>query len=210
MEDIKVVMVGDGNVGKTSLLISYTTNRFPEDHIPTIFEYYSSYAVVNNNPVRMNFLDTSGEKDYQELNVLGYNQADVFVVVFSVSDPNSFKNVKKFWIPEIRKYDSTIPILLIANKIDKRDEGTETSPKPTKKKETAKQFVSTEKISRISKKYKLQFIEVSAYSQKNLHTAMQMAAELGMQKIQRSIPKKKSLFSMLKKKKVIRKDLITS
>jgi GTPase SAR1 family protein len=51
MAHLKCVIVGDGEVGKTSLLMAYTTNRFQEDHIPTVFDTYSLYVNVEETQV---------------------------------------------------------------------------------------------------------------------------------------------------------------
>jgi small GTP-binding protein len=119
---LKLVIVGDGCVGKTSLLFAYGANTFQKNYEPTVFENYLSVVTINKKEVEMSLVDTAGQEDLDRLRPLSYSDADVILICFSVSDTTSFLNVPNKWIPEIRHYCPHTPVVLVATKKDLREQ----------------------------------------------------------------------------------------
>ncbi|PNS15977.1 cell division control protein 42 [Sphaceloma murrayae] len=116
------VVVGDGAVGKTCLLISYTTNKFPSEYVPTVFDNYAVTVMIGDEPYTLGLFDTAGQEDYDRLRPLSYPQTDVFLVCFSVTSPASFENVREKWFPEVHHHCPGVPCLIVGTQTDLRDD----------------------------------------------------------------------------------------
>ncbi|VDK88136.1 unnamed protein product [Litomosoides sigmodontis] len=121
-KQFKFVVVGDGACGKTSLIIAQAGGEFSEQYTPTAFDDYAIGALVNGKTKVLTVCDTAGEDDYNNLRPLSYPDADVFIVCYSVERPESLKSVQEKWIPEIRRFCPDVPILVVGNKKDIRNE----------------------------------------------------------------------------------------
>ena len=162
---IKCVVVGDGTVGKTCMLISYTTDSFPGEYVPTVFDNYSAPMVCDGVPVSLGLWDTAGQEDYDRLRPLSYPQTDVFLICFSVVSPSSFENVTSKWCPEIKHHCADAPILLVGTKIDLREDK-ETLQALA---EAGQQPVKREQGQKLANKIRaVKYLECSALTQRGL------------------------------------------
>ncbi|KAK6104792.1 Ras family protein [Brugia pahangi] len=121
-KQLKFVVVGDGACGKTSLILAQAGGEFIEQYTPTAFDDYAIEALVNGKTKVLTVCDTAGEDDYNTLRPLSYPDADLFIVCYSVERPESLKSVAEKWIPEIRRFCPDVPILIVGNKKDIRNE----------------------------------------------------------------------------------------
>ncbi|XP_060604315.1 ras-like GTP-binding protein RHO [Ruditapes philippinarum] len=113
----KLVIVRDGSCGKTCLLTVLSTDRFPEFYIPTVFETSVTDIVMNGNVVEMGLWDTAGQDDYDRLRPLSIPTPMLFLCV-----PDSLENVSEKWTPEVKHFCYNVPIVLVGNKKDLRND----------------------------------------------------------------------------------------
>jgi len=151
------VVVGDGAVGKTCLLISYANNKFPVEYVPTVFDNYVVSLTVGDKEVELGLWDTAGQEEYDRLRPLSYPNANVFLICFSIVHPVSFENVIAKWYPEVQHYCPDVPHILVGTKLDLRDE-----PQSEKAK-NQKRPITTEQGQELARRiHAVKYIECSA------------------------------------------------
>ena len=186
MQNIKCVVVGDGAVGKTCLLISYTTNAFPGEYIPTVFDNYSANVMVDGKPVNLGLWDTAGQEDYDRLRPLSYPQTDVFLIAFSIISPHSFDNVKSKWWPEIQHHAPGVPLLLVGTKSDLRNDQSMISQLQAKGLHV---ITEQEAVSRQREIGAVKYLECSALTQDGLKNVFDEAIRASLSKPKKAAKK---------------------
>jgi len=122
MQHIKGVVVGDGTVGKTCMLITHSTGSFPEVSIPSVL--WHPVDVEVDGKINLAVWDTGSHEEYDRTRPLNYSypETDIFLICFSVADSASFDNVRKKWSPEVRHHCPNAPVILVGTKVDLRDD----------------------------------------------------------------------------------------
>jgi len=125
---LKVVLIGDGGVGKTAIRVQYIHKRFTNNYKATIGADFitKEVQVEKGKTVSMQIWDTAGQERFQSLGIAYYRGADACIIVFDVTNPESFENVLHWEHEFINKAGlkdpSTYPFILIGNKTDIEDE----------------------------------------------------------------------------------------
>jgi len=174
---VKLVVVGDGAVGKTSLLISYAKNKFPEDYIPTVFENYTAKMQrEDGTSILLHLWDTAGQEDYDRLRPLSYPGADIVLLCFSTVTKASFDSIKEKWFPEVNHYVPDTPYILVGTKLDLREEN---APDPSTGELEPVTPKEAEEMRKAIKAVK--YIEVSSKTRKNLDKLFQESVDIVLQ-----------------------------
>ncbi|KAJ4944798.1 hypothetical protein JOQ06_013338 [Pogonophryne albipinna] len=162
---VNCVLVGDGAVGKTSLIVSYTTNGYPTEYVPTAFDNFTVMVVVDGKPVRLQLWDTAGHDELDLLRPLCYKNADVFLLVYSVVRPSSLCSLVDRWLPEIRHQCPDTPLVLVGTQLDLRED----VQVLIQLAQNQQRPVGTEEGRQLAEELGMVgFMEVSALTQKNL------------------------------------------
>lgn len=171
---MKLVVVGDGAVGKTSMLLCYTTNTFPTDYMATVFDNYAvNVPISDNRTVNLSLWDTAGQDEYAQFRPLSYADANGFLVCFSLVDKESFDNVASRWAKELRqnKELKNLPLILVGTKLDLRAKGGRTGGDAS-----SQGIVTTEMGEKMGKKIGAKaYVECSALTQDNLKKVFDVA-----------------------------------
>ena len=123
---LKTVVVGFGTVGKSSMIITHHTKKFPQDYIP-----HNASDVVpscmnckhDGKTFELEIVDTAGAEDYDRLRPIVYPGTDVFILLFDISGPSeAFAMLESHWFAELQYHCPDVPVILVASKIDLRDQ----------------------------------------------------------------------------------------
>ena len=115
----KVIIIGDSNVGKSSLLNRAIKNKFDCGYSATIgFDFFSFFVKINNKVLKLQIWDTCGQEIYQSLITNFYRNCSFGILVYAINNRDSYENLD-LWLKEIkRESNPDAKIFLIGNKCD--------------------------------------------------------------------------------------------
>ncbi|KAK3534900.1 hypothetical protein QTP70_001983 [Hemibagrus guttatus] len=125
---LKVILLGDGGVGKSSLMNRYVSDRFDSHSFHTIgVEFLNRDLEVDGRPVTLQIWDTAGQERFRSLRTPFYRGADCCLLTFAVDDAQSFHNLSA-WKQEFVRYSDVreperFPFVVLGNKVDKVEDG---------------------------------------------------------------------------------------
>ncbi|XP_045204904.2 uncharacterized protein LOC123557489 [Mercenaria mercenaria] len=115
---LKVVLIGDINVGKTSLAVRFSQDKFDEKYKQTIgASFISKIAIVKSDVIHFQIWDTAGQERYKSLVPMYLRGTHIAFVVYDITNPGSFEHTG-FWLDALRHHCDMVTIVLVANKCD--------------------------------------------------------------------------------------------
>ena len=115
----KVILLGDKDVGKTSIILRYTHNEFRQDTSFLPMGEQTKKLNINGQDVSLEIWDTAGQEKYKSLETHYFRDADAAVLVYSIVDEESFECMCDYWIKQVVQFlPDEIPILVVGNKSD--------------------------------------------------------------------------------------------
>uniref|UniRef100_A0A8C3A3Z0 small monomeric GTPase n=1 Tax=Cyclopterus lumpus TaxID=8103 RepID=A0A8C3A3Z0_CYCLU len=150
----KVIMVGSGGVGKSALTLQFMYDEFVEDYEPTKADSYRKKVVLDGEEVQIDILDTAGQEDYAAIRDNYFRSGEGFLLVFSITEQESFSATVEFreQILRVKAEEDKIPILVVGNKSDLED----------------RRQVSVDEARGKAEEWGVQYVETSAKTRANV------------------------------------------
>ena len=159
---LKLLIIGDSNVGKTSMLLNYTDNYFPESHLATIgVEYKFKEIKTDKYNIALQIWDTAGQERFRSITKSFFRNTNGILFVYDITSRRSFQSVKD-WIKDSEMHDSGFEKILVGNKIDLEP----------------KREVQTDELKEYGLKKKIDIIETSAKERINIDEAFKKIVDL--------------------------------
>ena len=160
--NLKILIIGDTNVGKTSLLLRYIDDYFPDKHLATIGVEYRVKAIEYRDlKIKLQLWDTAGQERFHSITKNFFQNADGILFVYDITNKKSFKGVKN-WIKESEDIKNDVQRIIVGNKCDMIHQ----------------KVVINKEVEKYCNDNKIDFIETSAKDNINLDKAFNKIIEL--------------------------------
>lgn len=177
----KLVLLGDGACGKTSLLNVFTRGYFPTVYEPTVFENYVHDIFVDNIHIELSLWDTAGQEEFDRLRSLSYDDSDLIMLCYSVDSPESLENVESKWVGEITEHCPSVKVVLIALKCDLREAQDEDAAGGDNPPASTKPTIGYEQGLEVARRINaMRYLECSAMRNRGVNEAFTEAARVAM------------------------------
>ena len=151
---IKIMLIGDSTVGKTSLIRKYCENEFSETYITTVgIDFQIKYLDINNKKIKLQIWDTAGQERYQTVAKNYFNSSNGFIIVYDIAQRSTFDSVYN-WVEQIKELaPSHIKIVIFGNKTDLN----------------SNRVIKIKEGKELGEKFNFKFFETSAKTGQNLN-----------------------------------------
>ena len=157
----KLIVVGDGGVGKSAITLQYMYEEFVEDYEPTKADTYRKKMTLDGSDCQIDILDTAGQEDYAAIRDNYFRTGEGFLCVFSLTETKTFEDMEDFREQIQRVHDTDkMPIVLVGNKSDIEDS----------------RQVSRQEAEQLAQSWGVQYFETSAKLRTNIDEAFEALA----------------------------------
>ncbi|PMD39308.1 hypothetical protein L207DRAFT_429515 [Hyaloscypha variabilis F] len=177
----KLVLLGDGACGKTSLLNVFTRGYFPTVYEPTVFENYVHDIFVDGVSIELSLWDTAGQEEFDRLRSLSYDDTHAIMLCFSIDSKDSLENVESKWVGEIAENCQNVKLVLVALKCDLRELDAENEVDTDGQHREKKELITYNQGLEVARRIKaLRYLECSAMRNRGVNEAFTEAARVAL------------------------------
>ncbi|XP_032232681.1 GTP-binding protein Di-Ras2 [Nematostella vectensis] len=118
LKKLTIAVLGEGRVGKSSLIRGFCGEGFQEEYVPTIEEFVSKHLLYNDRTYQLDIIDTCGSENFPAIRRVDIAKADAIILVYSIDNPRSFEQLQQYREEIIAEKGNSVPVLVVANKSD--------------------------------------------------------------------------------------------
>ena len=172
MDRIKLILVGDKSVGKTSIITQFSEKQFSNEYIPTIGSDKTMKEIeIKGEKLKLEIWDTVGQEQYRTVNKIFIKNAQIALIVYDITNKDSFNNLN-FWLKEINDNNSKKAICcVLSNKTDLYEN----------------QVVDSEEGKNFADEKKISFFETSAKDYESIENVFIQLSKFYINKVQKIV-----------------------